>query len=223
MSPADVRLADGEPWCGPWRSVALAEFAHGLPRAAPDGRPAVLAVDGRSAGGKTSLAARVVGAVPHAHLVHTDDVAWWHSFLDWTGLMRSGVLEPLRAGSGVDFTPPAWVERGRPGAIVVPPDARLVVVEGVGAGRRELADLVDATIWVQTEEPVRWAREAVRVEAGETTAEFVEEWQREEVPFHAAERVWERADHVVAGSTGALTAGVQPRDPAHDILVGRRP
>lgn len=216
--PAD--LVDGEPWCGPWRNVALAEVVDSLPRPAHDGRPAVVAVDGRSAGGKSTLAARVVDSVPHAYLVRTDDVAWWHSFFDWVELMRTGVLEPLRAGSAVDFTPPAWTERGRQGAIVVPPDARLVVVEGVGAGRRELADLVDATIWVQAEESVRWSREAVRVEAGEVTADFVDEWQREERPFHAAQRVWERADQVVAGGTGTLTAGVQPQHPERDILVG---
>jgi uridine kinase len=217
-----VALPGGEVWGGPWRSVPVAEFAATLrDRHTGDGRPTVVAVDGRSAGGKSTLAARLAGAVPGAALVHTDDVAWWHSFFDWVDLMRTGVLEPLHRGEAVAFTPPAWTERGRAGAIVVPPSARLVVVEGVGAGRRELADLVDATVWVQSDEATREAREAARVAAGEVTARLVDEWQREELPFLAAQRVWERADCVVAGTTGALTAGVLPRDPADDVLVGR--
>ena len=216
----DVALLDGEVWGGPWRSVPLADFAAALHRPGTAvGRPTVVAVDGRSAGGKSTLAARIAAALPDAALVHTDDVAWWHAFLDWDDLMRTGVLEPLHRGEPVAFTPPAWTERGRPGAIVVPPSARLVVVEGVGAGRRELADLVDVTVWVQADEQARAAREAARVAAGEVTADFVDEWQREEVPFQADQRPWERADHVVAGSPGRLTGGLRPSGP-DDVLVG---
>ena len=219
MDEADVMpLPGGEPWAGPWRSVALADLAADLMRVG-GGRPPVVAVDGRSASGKSTLAARLVDAVPGAHAVHTDDVAWWQGFFDWAALMRSGILEPVRAGTAVAFTPPAWTERGRPGAIVVPSGASLLVVEGVGAGRRELADLVDVTIWVQAETEVRSAREAARVAAGEVTATLVEEWQREELPFLAAQRTWERADHVVAGSHEALTGGVRPERP--DVLVGQ--
>ena len=222
--PAGVRLPDGEPWAGPWRRVAVTDLVADLLRTSPtaDHRPAVVAVDGRSASGKSTLAAGLDAAVRHAHLVHTDDIAWWHSFFDWTELMRSGVLEPVHRGAAVDFTPPAWTERGRQGAVVVPADARLVVVEGVGAGRHELADLVDATIWVQADQEVRMAREATRIARGDVTAELVEEWQSEEYPFVARQRVWERADHVVAGGVGMLTGGLRPRRPPHDVLVGRR-
>jgi hypothetical protein len=108
--------------------------------------------------------------------------------------MRIGFLEPRHRGTAVAFTPPAWTECGRPGAIVVPSSAPLVVIEGVGGGRRELADLVDAVIWVQ---------------ADEATAALVDEWQREERPFLAAQRPWERPDHVVA----ALMADDPPKGP----------
>ena len=212
MTGHDGTLPDGEVWGGPWRRVPLADFAAALPR--PSGRrPTVVAVDGRSAGGKTTLATRLAAALPDAALVHTDDVAWWHGFFDWADLLRTGILEPLHRGEAVAFTPPAWTARGRPGAIAVPPSARLVVVEGVGAGRRELADLVDVTIWVQADEEVRASREAARVAAGEVTAAFVEEWQREERPFLAAQRPWDRADHVVRG-------GGKSR--VDEILVGAR-
>jgi hypothetical protein len=40
------------------------------------------AVDGRSSSGKTTLAARVQAAVAGSAVVHTDDIAWWHSRFD---------------------------------------------------------------------------------------------------------------------------------------------
>ena len=218
--PAPVQLPDGEPWAGPWRSVALADLVADLLQHDGGDRPLVVAVDGRSASGKSTLAARLVDAVAGAHVVHTDDVAWWQGFFDWADLMRSGILEPVRAGAAVAFTPPAWTERGRPGAITVPAGVSLLVVEGVGAGRRELAAVVDVTVWVQAETQVRSAREDARIAAGEVTETLVEEWQREELPFLAAQRTWERADHVVAGSHDALTGGSTPRRP-EDVLVGR--
>ncbi|MDA0141725.1 hypothetical protein OJ962_29810, partial [Solirubrobacter sp. CPCC 204708] len=72
-------LGVGEPQAGSWRVVELSAFAAlVLDAAGPkDGRPAIVAVDGRSAGGKTSFADRLAGAVSHAAVVHTDDVAWW--------------------------------------------------------------------------------------------------------------------------------------------------
>lgn len=226
----DVSLPGGEVWGGPWRSVPIADFTAGLRSAHPGGRPTVVAVDGRSASGKTTLAVRLVEALADAALVHTDDVAWWHGFFDWDDLMRTGVLEPLHRGEAVAFVPPAWVEHDRepgerlpstwPDGIVVPASTRFVVIEGVGSSRRELADLVDTAIWVQADEETRAARDAARVAAGETTARMVDEWQRKEVPFLADQRPWDRADHVVASTPGRLTAGVLPEH-AGDLMVGR--
>lgn len=83
--------------------------------------------------------------------MHTDDVAWHHPFFGWTELLADGVLRPARDGLAVSYRPPAWDERGRLGAIEVPAGTHWLVVEGVGAGRRELAGLLDAILWVQTD------------------------------------------------------------------------
>jgi uridine kinase len=45
----------------------------------PSGRPVVLAVDGRSSSGKTTLASMICEATEHAVVVHTDDIAWYHA------------------------------------------------------------------------------------------------------------------------------------------------
>jgi hypothetical protein len=132
--------------------------------------------------------------------VHTDDVAWWHSCFAWTDLLAGGVLEPLRRGRPVAYRPPAWDERDRPGAIEVSATASLVIVEGVGAGRRELVELLDGIVWVQADLDVTQRRDAVRVAAGEISEDAHTQWMQEELPFVAEQRAWERAFAVVAGT-----------------------
>jgi hypothetical protein len=146
-------LSDGEPAGGPWRVCAIAAFARFVLNAAgdPRERPPIVALDGRSSSGKTTLARRLQAAVPDASTVHTDDIAWWHARFDWAPLLRSGVLEPLHNRRAVSFRPPAWDQRARTGAIEVASNAPLVIVEGVGAGRRETAGLINAIVWVQAD------------------------------------------------------------------------
>jgi hypothetical protein len=181
---------------------------------APAGRPPVLAVDGRSSGGKTTLAGRLAAAVPGAVVVHTDDVAWWHAAFDWVDLLVDGVLAPVRRGAAVSYRPPKWDERGRPGAIEVPSGASLVVIEGVGAGRRELIGLVDGVVWVQTDPDETARRDTMRVAAGEITPSNYASWMAEETPFVAAQRAWERAFVTVCGSP------TLPHDPRIEVVVG---
>ncbi len=214
-----MRLGEGEPAAGPWRVEPIAAFAARLLAAAGvhDGRPAVVAVDGRSSSGKTSLAARLAVTVPGAAVVHTDDVAWWQSVLDWDDLLAEGVLAPARRGEAVAYRPPAWDERGREGAIRVPAGTPLLIVEGVGAGRRELTPLLDAVVYVQCDLDERDRRDAVRVAAGEISPEGHADWMAQEEPFVARQRPWERAFAVVAGTPPL------PHDPATELVAAPPP
>jgi hypothetical protein len=195
-------LGKGEPAAGPWRVERLTHFAQLVVNAAGAsiGHPRIVALDGRSSSGKTTLAHRLEQAVPGAVTVHTDDIAWWHSYFGWADLLASGVLEPIRRGQAVAFRPPAWDERGRPGAIELPADATLVIVEGVGASQREIAHLLDAVVWVQSDLGAIERRNAARVAAGETNASLVARWMQEEFSFVADQRPWERALVSVAGT-----------------------
>ena len=165
-------------------------------------RPMVLAVDGRSSSGKTTLAGRLRDAVPGSAVVHTDDIAWWHSRFGWADLLIEGVLEPARAGRAVAFRPPRWEDRGRLGAIEVPADCSLLIVEGVGAARRESAHLIDVAIWVQADEAETERRNLARVGTpnGSATVQDHLDWMAEEIPFLADQRPWERVDLVVCGT-----------------------
>jgi hypothetical protein len=198
-----VELPDGEPDCGPWRTCSVDEVLDRL------GRPRLLAVDGRSGSGKTTLVARIVAAVPGAAVVHTDDVAWYHDFFDWAGLMSRGVLQPLREGGAVHFRPPEWDTRGRDGAITVPAGCPLVIVEGVGIGRRDLAPYFDALLWVQTDRTLATERGLLR-DGGDTA--FWDEWEARERPFLAAELPWERADLVLSGAASGPDLVVAVRE-----------
>lgn len=197
-----TRLHEVEPRFGPGESQSLAAVIRQLmKRKARLAGSFLLAIDGRSSSGKSRLADRIAALLPRTAIVHTDDVAWWHSRFGWDDLLLSGVIEPLRRGDAVDFRPPAWDERGRQGSISVPDDVDLVVIEGGGAGRASLAPHMDAVIWVQTDLDLTERRDRERIAAGEIDQEGYEHWMAEEVPFQATERTWERADLIVAGSS----------------------
>jgi len=48
-------------------------------------------------------------------VIHTDEVAWHHSFFGWSDVLIEGVPRPLRRdGLPLSCTPQPWIERGRP-------------------------------------------------------------------------------------------------------------
>ena len=212
-------LAAGEPEAGPWRAERLAAVAATVMRSGygkgADHGPVVLAVDGRSSGGKTTLAARLQDVVAGSAVVHTDDIAWWRSRFGWADLLIDSILTPVRAGRPVFYRPPRWDERQRPGAIEVPAGCRLLIIEGVGAARRESAHLTDAAIWVQADERETQRRNLARVgqPGGSPTVQHLRDWMAEEVPFLASQRPWEHAGLIACGTPQI------PFDPATELVV----
>jgi hypothetical protein len=228
-----LQLAREEPEAGPWRAELLAAVVGALiwrgPGRVVSGRPVVLAVDGRSNAGKTTLAARICEAVPGSAVVHTDDIAWEHSRFGWSDLLADGILVPVRQGRAVSFRPPRWAEHGREGSIDVPAGCPLLVIEGDGAGRREVGQLLDALIWVQSDEREAARRSLARaahadaIDSANLPADGspsdAAAWMAEEIPFNTAQRTWERADLTVCGTPQI------PYDAATEIVVAgnRRP
>ncbi|WP_432511663.1 uridine kinase family protein [Kineococcus sp. SYSU DK001] len=198
-----MHLLEGEPAAGPWRPASVGDVLDAL-------GTGVVAVDGRSASGKSTLAGLLHAEARRRGLtsvvVHTDDLAWHHSFFDWADLLVEGVLAPLRRGVGVACTPPGWAPHGRSGSVDVPAGTDLVLVEGVGAGRREASAFLDALVWVQSDHALARVRGLERdvasgVNGDRAAAEaFWDEWERAEQPFLAGQRPWERARLVVAGT-----------------------
>jgi hypothetical protein len=216
-----VLLLAEEPEAGPWCAEQLTAVADDLMRLGQQRsagrRPVVLAIDGRSSGGKTTLAGQLQAVVAGSAVVHTDDIAWWYSRFGWAELLIDGVLVPARSGRPVSYRPPPWDERMRPGAIEVPAGVPLLIVEGVGAARREIAHLIDVTSWVQSDEQETERRNLARVGQadGMPTEQNHRDWMAEEIPFQAGQRSWERADLVVCGTPPI------PFDPATELVVAR--
>jgi hypothetical protein len=210
-----AHLPPGEPHFGPWKVESLQAFVRSLQSVLPKdiARPSVVAIDGRSASGKSTLATLLSRGVAGSAVVHTDDIAWHHSFFDWTELLVSAVLEPARTGLGVTYRPVAWEERGREGAIEVPPGCSVVLLEGVGAARRELTHVLEAAIWVQSDTDLARLRGIARDGGDAQAAAFWDEWMAAELPFLADQQPWERADFVVCG-TPALE-----HDPVSQVVV----
>jgi len=201
-----LQLDSEEPEGGPWRAVPLTVVVEGLLRLgggrAASGRGVVLAVDGRSSSRKTTLAARLEDAITAAGVVHTDDIAWWHSRFGWADLLMEGILVRFHRGELVSFRPPGWAGHGRQGSIEVPARCPVLIIEGVGAGRSEVSDLIDALVWVQADQQEAERRSLARIgqPGGARTVADHREWMAEEDPFLAGQRPWERADLLVAGT-----------------------
>jgi hypothetical protein len=207
-----VRLYPEEPAADRWTLKPLVDVAAKLVSAGRSGRSVLVAIDGRSSSGKTTLAAGIRDAVDGAVVVHTDDIAWRHSVFGWDELLASGVLSPARRGEAVAYRPPAWDIHGRPGAIELPAAARLLIVEGVGAGRRELAPYFDTIIWVQSDLDQTLARDRKRVAAGEINPDAYADWMAQERPFQADQETWVRALLIVCGSAS-------PEQPHDHVMV----
>jgi hypothetical protein len=214
-----LQLAPEEPEGRPWRAEPLTGVIDALAQLAAERtegeRGVVLAVDGRSSSGKTALAARLQEAVAGSVVVHTDDIAWWHSRFGWADLLIDGVLVPFHRGEPVSFRPPGWAGHGRQGPIQVPARCPLLIIEGVGAGRAEVSDLIDALVWVQADQQEAERRSLARVgqPGGARTVRDHREWMAEEEPFLAGQRTWERADMLAAGTPEI------PFDPASEVVA----
>lgn len=204
----DLALNPEEPAVTSWRRTLLSqEWDKLCADIQPEsGAPIVVAIDGRSASGKTTLAAKLAAQTPGAVVVSTDDIAWNEPLFGWIELMRGGVLDPFSHGLPVEYTPPAWVRHGRTGAIKIPAGTRRLILEGVGSADSTVSDLLDAVIWIQADSVESERRGIERdVETGENgnreeAQAFWDTWQAAERAHLAKDRPWERARLVVAGT-----------------------
>ncbi len=99
----------------------------------------------------------------------------------------------------MDYRPPQWQARGRTDSITLPGGLAVLVVEGVGASQASVRAEYDLVIWVESEEPTRFARDRVRLAAGEMSDDDFTSWMAEEYAYTTRERPWEHADLVVYG------------------------
>jgi energy-coupling factor transporter ATP-binding protein EcfA2 len=182
-----------------WRVTPLVDLARRIAELVGSRRPAVIGIDGHSSSGKTTLATLLAGSLPGSAVLHTDDLAWNHGVLSWDRLLIDDVLPVVRAGAALSYRPPAWQARGRTGVIQLQANLRWLIVEGVGASQRSVRDELDVAIWVETDQPMRLARDTERVSAGEISKASYRGWMAEENAYVGAHRPWEHADVIING------------------------
>lgn len=136
----------------------LDRAARALLRLPPSCGPVrLVAVDGHAGSGKSTLAAGLSAALGDAPVLHLDDLATHEEFFEWGGRLREQVLEPLSRGETAAYRPYDWRLR-RFGAARELPAAPVVLVEGVGAGRRAVRPFLAWLLWMERGAEESWAR-----------------------------------------------------------------
>ncbi|MEO6892302.1 MAG: hypothetical protein ABI456_21605 [Ktedonobacteraceae bacterium] len=152
--------------------------------------PILVALDGRSGTGKSTLAQAIASRVEGVVVVGDDfysggnDDAWSglsakqkvDKGIDWQR-MRAQVLEPLLAQKpaswhALDFKPEIGWLGWKDEAVELEP-APVILVDGVYSARPELSDLVDLTVLVEADDAVRRQRLVIR--EGQA---FMDRWHR---------------------------------------------
>jgi uridine kinase len=169
--------------------AALARQA--VPKA---GQTCVVAVDGRSGAGKTSLAAGLRAELAAPVVALEDLYGGWDGLERGIELLVSEVLEPLSAGRAArvpryDWGAAVW---GTPW-VLDPPE--VLIVEGVGAGARRAAAYASTLVWMEAAESVRKKRALDR--DGETFAPHWDRWAAQEDAMLAREHTADRADFII--------------------------
>ncbi|TDC23755.1 hypothetical protein E1265_11870 [Streptomyces sp. 8K308] len=150
----------------------------GLParlRALPPscGPTRLVAIDGHAGSGKSTLAGRLAAALGGAPVVRLDDLASHDAFFDWTDRLTAGVLDPLARGESAEYRVYDWERRSLARTVSFAP-APVVLLEGVGAGRRALRPRLAFLVWLAVPAETAWARGRRR--DGPELAGFWREW-----------------------------------------------
>ena len=139
-------------------------------------------------------------------VVHLDEL-----YDGWDGLPRVGtqlasLLGPLAVDRPGTYGHYDW-HAGRYSRTVTVEPVPLLVLEGVGAGLAAHDDASTVLVWVTAPPDVRRSRAIAR--DGEDFAQRWDAWAAGEAEHWARERTWERADLVVDGLTGEVSAGAR--------------
>ena len=155
------------------------------------GSTRVVAIDGPSGSGKSSLADRLADA-SGALVLRTDAfVPGWRGLERMPATLAHELLEPLSRDEVA--RPRRWDwERGRWGEPLVVEPTSLLVLDGCGSGSRVLRPHLTALVWLDAPTEVRKERALAR--DGETFAPWWDTWAEQEARLFAAEGTRDAAD-----------------------------
>ncbi|MGP4009442.1 uridine kinase family protein [Streptomyces sp. 4N124] len=152
MHDLALRLRRLRPSCGPVRLIGI---------------------DGHAGSGKSTFAGQLAAALGGAPVLRLDDIASHEELFDWTDRLLAQVIEPLAQGRTARYAPYDWRAR-RFGPDLLLPPAPVILVEGVGAGRRALRPHLAHLLWMELPHEEAWTRGRNR--DGEEQREFWAGW-----------------------------------------------
>lgn len=158
--------------------TTIRELARQLRRLPPSCGPVrLIGVDGHAGSGKTTFAGELAAALGGAPVLHLDDIATHDELFAWTGRLLPQVIEPLRRGETAHYRPYDWRAHafGPARALSAAP---VVVIEGVGAGRRSLRPHLARLLWMELPHEEAWRRGRLR--DGPEQRDFWHRWVAEE-------------------------------------------
>ncbi|MDB1088874.1 hypothetical protein PJ985_15000 [Streptomyces sp. ACA25] len=163
----------------------------------------LVGIDGHAGSGKSTLAARLAAELGAAPVIPLDSIASHDALFAWTDRLTAQVLEPFARGEAAHPGVYDWERRAFTRTAVVPP-APVVLLEGVGAGRRAVRPHLSLLLWVDVSEAEAWSRGRRR--DGPRLAAFWRNWQRAERRHFADDpsRPW--ADILLAPWSGGYHA-----------------
>ncbi|MBT2367662.1 hypothetical protein J7E88_20720 [Streptomyces sp. ISL-10] len=156
----------------------------------------LIAVDGHAGSGKSTFSARLAAAFggEDVPVLHLDDLATHEELFAWTGRMLEEVIAPLSRGRSASFHPYDWnLRRFLPARPL--PAAPVVLVEGVGAGRRALRPYLARILWMDRAAEESWSRGRRR--DGRGLSDFWDGWTAAEMRHFAADPSRPYADILV--------------------------
>ena len=166
------------------------------------GEVVVVALDGPSGAGKTTLARGIELALEPAGpvaVVHMDHLyPGWDGLAQAAGLLTTQVLEPLARGDRAAYRLWSWVRDEWAGTREVPP-CRFLVVEGCGSSVEPAGSYAAVSVFVDADLALRMRRGIER--DGEAYRPQWQRWADQETALFSADATRERADLVLDTSS----------------------
>jgi uridine kinase len=171
----------------------------------------LLAIDGHSAAGKTSLAREIEESFSDVSVIHMDDfyrvmardererldaAGGYELYYDWQRLGRE-VLQPLSQSQPCHYQKYDWAKNELSKETVTLQPFGLVLVEGCYSVRPELRNYYHARVLVETPAEERLERQRQRADASK---EWLEKWDAAERYYLETLNARAFADFIVRGS-----------------------
>lgn len=163
--------------------------------------PKIICIDGPAGAGKTTLAGQLLRDFLDVNVVHMDDFySGWNSPInaELSNRIINQVLNPHLENKQIQFRKYNW-EKGEFDQAETLNPKKILVLEGVGAGKRDIRTYADLLIFVDIE-PAKGI-ERVLARDGEKIAEQMENWKEIQANYFESENTKRAADSIIDGSS----------------------